>query len=55
MLMMISSGPCIEDDVGDDHNCGDNVHDCGGTWPDEMEMMMMMIMMMEAPSPPRRI
>ena len=31
MLVMILSGPWIEDEAGDDHNCGDDDHDDGGT------------------------
>ena len=31
MLVMILSGPWIEDDGGDDHNCGDDDDDDGGT------------------------
>ena len=31
ILVMISSGPWIEGDVGDDHDCGDDDHDDGGT------------------------
>ena len=47
MLAMILSGPWIEDDVGDDHDCGDDDHDCGGTqpeapWVNILKMMMML-------------
>ena len=31
MLVMILSGPWFEDDVGNDHDCGDDGYDDGGT------------------------
>ena len=44
---MILSGPWIEDDVGDDHDCGDDDDDDGGTQPEApcvniLKMMMML-------------